>query len=271
MGLGVQLTVFGVKGVAVAGVLAAAVGGAVIAQADEQPHAAQATGGLALSSPGGVKVDRPAQAGAVNTLHLQNNSKEALDVKVEARTWKQSSDGVVVANRRGTLGGVRISDDSFTLEPGAAKDFTVTLVNVPSAGYLYGALEIVGVPEDLAKRKGIVAGYRLVNALRYNAATPEYKLKAGSAKVRGKGKKQLASLTVRNSGNTVAPITGEVKLKSAFGTKSTDVSSTRVLPRKSVRIPLAKAGSLRDGRYTATVTLIQNKEKTTIKKKFRVR
>ena len=67
----------------------------------------------------------------------------------------------------------RVSEETFTLAPGTRKELTVTLNGVPSSGYLYGALEVVGLPSDLDQRKGVVAGYRLVNSLRYNAATAD--------------------------------------------------------------------------------------------------
>jgi hypothetical protein len=169
-------------------VVAAAVGGAVIARADDpSATAAQAAnGGLAIATTTGsadatLVVDRPAQAGATDKLQVVNSSKQALAVTVKARPWTQSTGGLVSPNRRGTLGGVAVDAGSFTLDPGATKDLTVTLNSVPSAGYLYGALEIVGVPTDLSTAKGIVAGYRLVNTLRYNAATATYGLKAGAA------------------------------------------------------------------------------------------
>jgi hypothetical protein len=267
----------GLKTVAAAGALAAAAGGAVIARADDQgARAAQTGGGLAISTTTGstdatLMVDRPAQAGATDKLKIANNTKQALTVTVAARPWTQSTSGVVAPNRRGNLAGVSVSERAFTLEPEASKDITVALGGVPSAGYLYGALEVVGVPANLAKTKGIVAGYRLVNSLRYNAAKPVYSLKAGAAKVSGKGSKKALTLTVRNAGNTIAPVTGTVKLKGALGTKNGAVKATRILPAKSVAVTLASGSSLRAGSYTATVTLIQNKQKTTLTKKIKVR
>jgi hypothetical protein len=271
----VQVTV---KMVAAAGVLAAAAGGAVIARADDRGASAaqSASGGLGLmattdSGDRTLAVDRPAQAGASDGFRVVNSSQKTLAVTVKARPWTQSASGATSPNRRRTLGGVTVSEDSFTLAPGATKDLTVTLGAVPSAGYLFGALEVVGIPTGTEKTKGIVTGYRLVDALRYNAATPKYGFKAGSAKFSGKGSKKQLTLRVRNTGNTVSPVTGSVKIKGALGTKNGSIKSTRILPGKSVALALASARSLRKGSYTATVTLIQNKQKTTLKKKIRVR
>src|SRR5687767_11202204 len=114
------------RAAAVAGALAFAGGGAVIAYAQQQneppctPHAG--TGGLAFCAPGqadeSVTVNRTAQAGAAEKIVLMNNSRTALDVTARARPWTQSSTGVAVPNRRGTLGGVTVSEESFALAPG---------------------------------------------------------------------------------------------------------------------------------------------------------
>ena len=180
----------GLKTVAVAGVLAAAVGGAVIARADDPSGtAAQAGGGLAISTTTGsadstLMVDRAAQAGAADKLKVANNTNKALVVTVTARPWTQSASGVASPepprDARPASRSARVSSRSL---PGASKDLTVTLDGVPSAGYLYGALEVVGLPTDLDKSKGVVAGYRLVNSLRYNAATADLRPQGG----RGQG------------------------------------------------------------------------------------
>jgi len=259
----------GRKTIAVAGVLAAVAGGAVIARAD-QPSArtAQAAGGLSASP---VLIERAAQAGAVNTMTVANNSKAALTVTVNARPWTQSASGTVSPKRTASLAGVEVSEKQFTLAPGKNKDIVVTLKSAPSAGYLYGAVEVVGLPTDIAKRKGIVAGYRILGTLRYNSAAPTYSLKLGSAKVSGKGSAKTLTLGVKNAGNTLAPVTGSVRLKGPTGTKNASLKGTRILPGKTISLPLVSAKGLSAGSYTATVTLTQAKQKTTITKKITVR
>ena len=267
----------GLKAVAVAGVLCAAVGGAVIARADDPSGtAAQAGGGLAISTTTGsadstLLTDRPAQAGAADRFKVANNSSKPLVVTVAARPWTQSASGAVSPNRRAKLSGVTVDAGQFTLAPGASKDVTVTLDAVPPAGFLYGALEVVGLPSDLTQSHGVVAGYRLVSSLRYTAATATYGLKAGAAKVSGTGAKRTLTLSVRNTGNTIAPVSGTVKVKGALGTKNGTVKATRILPGKSIALALASVSSLRPGSYTATVTLIQNKQKTKVTRNVRVR
>jgi hypothetical protein len=260
----------GRKTIAAAGVLAAIAGGTVIARAEGDPSArtAQAQGGLSASP---VLIERATQVGGVNTVTIANRSKGTLDVAVNARPWTQSSSSLVSPKRSAALAGVEVSEKAFALAPGKTKDVTVTLKSAPAGGYLYGALEIVGLPSDIAKRKGVVAGYRILGSLRFNSTTPVYSLKLGAAKIAGKGSKKTLTLAVRNAGNTIAPVTGTVRLKGPTGTKNLSVKGTRILPGKNIALGLASGGSLSAGKYTATVTLTQAKKKTTISKKITVR
>ena len=266
---------------AIAGGLALASGGAVIAYAQTNqeppctPHAGN--GGLSLCAldqdkgDRSVTINRPAQAGASDKLFVMNQSRSALEVTVKARRWTQGANGVAVPNRRGTLGGVSVDAETFTLAPGTRKELTVTLNSVPSSGYLFGALEVVGLPTDLDERKGVVTGYRLVNSLRYAAATANASIKLGAAKVVGKGSKRALTVTVRNTGNTLDPVSGRVRLKSAFGTRNVSVKPLRVLPGKSVKLAVLSGNALRPGKYTASITLTQAKKDTKATKKVTVR
>jgi hypothetical protein len=249
-----------VTGVA-AGVLAAGAAGVVIAHA-ASPHATKAKGGLALVT---TSIKRQAVAGATNIVKVANNSDKTLDVKVAARPWIQSASARVVPNRRKTYSQVGLSDGAFTLKPGQAKEVTVTLKSVPTGGYLYGALEVVGMPSG--KAKGLVTAYRLVGALRYTAATSSYGLKPGAVKVAGK----TLALTVKSTGNTIAPITGTVRVKGPLGTRQASIESSKVLPGKSIRLGLVSAKGLPKGRYTASISLRQGTFSTKLTKKIKVR
>ena len=187
-----------VTGVVAAGLLVGG-GGAVLAQSGtaQNSRIAQDQGGLVVAP---LEVDRAATAGATNSLTVENRSKEALSIEVKARPWTVSGAGDVAPNRRSTLGGVRVTDGTFTLAPGQARNVTVALGGVPSGGSLYGALEVVGLPADIAKRKGVITGYRLVGPLRYQPAAKRYALKAGTLKV----SKGNVVLPVRSTGNTNA-------------------------------------------------------------------
>ena len=254
-----RMMVFG--GAAAAAALVTA--GAVIAQADgTKAGAAALSGGLAVAN---GSVERQAVPGAANTFKVSNNSTKALTVAVNARPWTQSSSGQASPNRRSTLSNVAVSESAFTLAPGDSRDVTVTLKSAPQ-GYQYGALEVIGLPTDIAKRKGIVTGYRLVGALRYKPAAPTYALKVGAAKV----KSGMVTLSVKSSGNTAEAVSGTVRLKGPLGTRQASVKATRVLPGKTIAIALVSAKGLQPGSYTATTTLKQGKLRVNASKKLRI-
>jgi hypothetical protein len=247
-------------------VLAAVAGGAVIARADDaKPRAAAVAGGLKI---GPVIFEKTAGAGAIDPpLTITNNSSERVDVTVTPRPWVQSSSGAVSLNRRTTLSGIQLSETSFSLAAHAKKAVTVT---ERTGASLYGGIEVIGVPDGAADEDGVVLGYRLVSTLRLNPAAPVLSLQAGSPKVTGKGSDRAVVLPVKNAGNTIQPVTGSVRLKSALGTRQRDLSSLRILPGKRVNVLLSSTKSLKPGSYTATIRLTQGGKTTTISKKVRV-
>ena len=169
--LGAVLTALGAVGTAA--VQGAAAGGSA-AQAKD--------GGLSVMP---ALIEHSAQPGELATLTVANRSAAPLDVTVTPRPWVQAVTGKVSPNRRSTLPGVTVSQSKFTLKPGAETKVTATLSTAPSAGYLYGAMEVIGLPTDAATRKGVVLGYRLVGSLRVLPAAAKYSITAGTVKASG--------------------------------------------------------------------------------------
>jgi hypothetical protein len=254
-----------VTGVA-ASVLAAGAAGVVIAHASSRHTSAKAQGGLALTT---TSIKRQAVAGSTDIVKVTNNSDKTLDVRVAARPWIQSSSARVVPNRRKKISQVGLSDGSFTLKPGTAKEVTVTLKSVPTAGYVYGALEIIGMPST--KHKGVVTAYRLIGALRYTPADSRYGLKTGAIKTVKQGKSKMLALTVKSTGNTIAAVTGTVRVKGPLGTRQGSVKSAKVLPGKTIRLGLVRATGLPKGHYKATISLRQGTFSKKLTKKITVR
>jgi len=249
-----------VGGVIVGAAVVAA--GAVIAQADgTKAGAAALTGGLVIQN--GL-IDRPAAAGARNQVMVENRSSQAMTVAVTPRPWIQSASGAVSSNRRSTLRDVGVSEAAFTLKAGESKQIDVTLKTGTSQ---YGALEVVGLPTDIAKRKGLIAGYRVVSALRYTPATKTYALKVGAAKI----KANMVTLSVKSSGNTVDPVSGTVRLKGPLGTRQGSLKATRLLPGKTISLDVISAKGLTAGKYTATVAIKQGTFKASVTKKLTVK
>jgi hypothetical protein len=258
----------GRRTIAAGAVLAAIAGGAVIARAQGGGQCpASASKGLGVCS---SLIEKPLATGTVATVTVYNGSAGALDVTVRPRPWVQSSSGAVAVNRRATLAGVAVSDDAFSLAAHSKKAITVTLASRPASGSLYGGLEIVGLPPDAAKQKGVVVGYRLISSLRLNPATAVLSLKAGTAKAVGSGAARAVVLPVRNAGNTVQPVSAAVSLKGPLGTRRRSISGLRILPGKTVNLLLSSAKSLPAGSYTATVKLKQGTQTGTVTKKLRI-
>jgi len=225
--------------------------------------AAQADGGLSVAP---ATFESPARPGALGTMTVANRSAAPLTVTVTPRPWTQAATGKVSPNRRSTLPGVSVSEASFTLAPGAEKNVAVNLSSVPAAGSLYGAMEVVGLPADVATRKGLVLGYRVVGAIRALPAVPKRGVSAGAIKP-GKG---TALLPVKSTGNTLDAISGTVSVKDSRGTRNLTISPVKILPGKTINIPLGT--KLQKGSATAKVTLKQKgKTALTLTKKFTVK
>jgi hypothetical protein len=253
MALGAVALALGAGGAAI--VQKAAAGGAVAAR--------QADGGLSVM-PAVIEV-KNARNGGLAQVTVANRSAAPMTVTLTPRQWQQGADGKVAPNRKAALGGVTVTEGSFTLAPGAEKQVTLNL-NTSAANGIYGALEAVGLPTDVAKRKGLIIGYRVVGAIRLTPAAPKAELKAGTIKAA----KGTAVLPVKNTGNTIDAVTGSVSVKDARGTRNLTVQGVKILPGKSVNIPLGS--KLNKGSATAKVTLNQRGKKAVqLSKKFTVK
>jgi hypothetical protein len=239
------------------------------AEGPSAPRAAAAQGGLSVTP---AVLETTARRGATGNATITNSTGRKLRVTVRARPWRQSSSGAVAANRRRSLGGVRVSATRFTMVPGAARSVSVTLSRVPSRKSQYGALEVVGKPTR--RRKGINVAYRLISSLRFNptAGSRRHRLSAGNAGVTGRGSSRSLVLKVRNRGNTVDPVGGSVSVSGSGGGRSSAISPMRILPGKRINLRLTGLSGLRKGSYSASVTLTQaNRNIVSVTRRFRIR
>jgi hypothetical protein len=225
--------------------------------------AKQGDGGLSLSP---AVIEHNTTPGGLATLTVANRSSAPMNVTVTARPWLQSTDGKVAPNRKATLAGVSVGNPKFTLAPGQETQVPLTLSGAP-AGYLYGAVEVVGLPTDVATRQGLVLGYRVVGAIRVLGGSPKVSLTAGNPKA----SKGVAYLPVKNAGNSIDAVTGNVSVKDARGTRNLTVQPVKILPGKSINLPLGTKLS-KGSRVSAKVTLNQRgKRVLSVTKKFTVK
>jgi hypothetical protein len=233
---------------------------------------ALAAGGLSMSP---AILEHAAAPGAIGDVEVSNTTAGPLAITVTPRPWSQARSGAVAPNRRKTLSQVRASATSFTLAAGAQRTVSLTLLSKPSAGSLFGSLEIIGKPPAAKpKRAGIVAAYRLVGSLRLQPADAQRKLRvtAGSLRITGKGAKRAIAIALKNAGNTIDPISGTARLTGSRGSRSVALTAKRVVPGASIDLGLGRTKGLPKGRYRARVALFQaGKPVLTTTRTFRIR
>jgi hypothetical protein len=232
----------------------------------------------AVAAAGGVSVtpaifEQTARTSASGTVTVANTTNRKLKVTVTPRPWRQARSGTVAADRRRTLSRyVRVTGSSFTLAAGTQRSVTLTLRRVPARRSLYGSLEVVGKPTR--KRKGINVVHRLVSSLRFHptASARKLKLRAGDARVTGKGSNKALLLRVRNAGNTIDPVGGSVVISGSRGGRSGGISSKPILPGKSIDLRVASLSGLPKGSYSASITLSQaGRNRLSVTRRFRIR
>jgi hypothetical protein len=247
-------------------ILALGAGGTALAHnaaAGGAAAAKQNDGGLSITP---AVIDHNAQPGTLAVMTVANRSAAPLAVAVTPRPWVQNTAGKVSPNRRKTLPGVSVNQPKVTLAPGAEQQVIVALNAAPSAGSEYGAIDVIGLPTDAAKRKGLVLGYRVVGAVHVLPASPRATLSAGKIKA-GHG---TAVLPIKNTGNTIDPVTGSFSVKDARGTRNVAVQAVKILPGNKINLQLGS--KLTKGTAKAKVTLkMRGKTAITMNKKFKVK
>jgi hypothetical protein len=216
-----------------------------------------AGGGLSVTP---AVIERTAVRGDTTSIAVVNSTRQALKITVTPRPWTQSRTGAVTPNRHRTLlSRVGVSARSFTLPAGGRRTVTMNVKNVPSSGSLYGSIETIGLPTGPKKKNGITAAYRLISTLRLNPPRAKRRLTVRASSPRVSGRALV--LPVKNTGNTVSPISGDVRIKGATGTRSDTVRARAILPGATVNLGLGSTKGLRSGTYTVSVSLVQDGKK----------
>jgi hypothetical protein len=214
-------------------------------------------GGLGLSITPPL-IEHAAVPGNVGSVKVDNETGRQMKITVSAHPWIQSASGVSVPNQRATLGGVRSNVAAFTLASGASRVVTVSLLHAPKAGSVYGNVDVTGVPVGAPAPNAVTVGYRLVSSLRLDPLHPARRAAAGRAAVTGNARHGTVVLAVRNTGNTIEPIGGSVRITGARGAETGSIAAFRILPGRTVDVPaFALDGSLPAGSYTLSAWLSQ--------------
>jgi hypothetical protein len=238
-------------------------GGAKAAGRSEKHGGVGARAGIA-SGRGGLSVspgilEHVASPGGVGAVTVTNTTGAAMSVKLALRPWLQSRGGEVSPNRRRVLREVRAEASSFSLAAGGSRTVELSLTRKPRNRSVYGGIEVTGAPNGRVKN-GIKLDYRLVSSLRLNAPrrAQSYRARPGRLVEHGTVKRGMLLVAVRNTGNTIVPIGGHVRIGGHGHSLSATASATAIVPGHTVNVPLTPlSGSLPRGRYRVSVSLIQ--------------
>jgi hypothetical protein len=198
---------------------------------------------------------------------LTNTTRETLRVTVRVRPWRQELSGRVFTDDRSTLSRyVRANRSSFRIGAGAKVPLSFRMLRRTRSGSLYGNVDVLGKPVNTRGRKGIIPQYRLISTLRLHPSRKSYRLRTGTAQVRG----GQILLPVRNLGNTIDPVAGTFRLAGPSGRNGT-FKGIAALPGKLIALNAGVTRGLRKGRYTLHATVTQGSRRVISRTSFTIR
>jgi len=251
-------------------VVGSAAGGVIAAQADDSAptaRAAQSQGGVSFTP---ATIETTARKGKIGTFTVKNTTKDTMRVTITVRPWSQNrGSGQVAMNRKANLSPYVVgSPKSFDLKPGSRK-VTLKMKRIPRGGSLYGALEVFAKQKKAKARNGIVPQWDLVGRLRLNPKSKRPNLKLGSTRVLGRGNNRSLALEVRNTGNTLDPVGGTVKITGPTARNAT-IPQVGVVPGQVVQLKGGALKGMKGGNYTASWTVTQGNKRYTARATFRL-
>jgi hypothetical protein len=241
----------------------------IAAQADDSAPRAQAAqqGGVSISP---ARIEAKAKRGTVASYTVKNTTKDTLRVTVTIRPWVQNRQtGGVALNKRANLSPYVVSSpQTFDLKPGS-RSLKLRMKRMTAAGSLYGGIQVFAKQKKKKATNGIIPQYEVIGALRLNASRKRPNLRIGATDVVGRGNNRSLILAVRNTGNTLDPVGGTVKITGPTGRNAT-IPQVSVVPGQVVYL---KGGSLRGmkgGNYTGEWSLTQGGKRYTVKRTFKL-
>ena len=136
-----------------------------------------------------------------------------------------------------------------------------------ASGSLYGGIQVFAKQKRKKATNGIIPQYEVVGRLRLNPSRKRPNLRVGATDVVGAGNNRSLILAVRNTGNTLDPVGGTVRITGPTARTAT-IPQAGVVPGQVVYL---KGGSLRGmkrGNYTAEWTVTQGPKRFVVKRGF---
>jgi hypothetical protein len=246
-----------------------ATGGVIAAKADDSAPRAQAAqqGGVQITP---ARVEATAKRGSVASFTVKNTTKDTLRVTVTIRPWSQNrSTGQVAINKRANLSPYVVSSpQTFDMKPGS-RSLNLRMKRMTSAGSLYGGIQVFAKQKKKKATNGIIPQYEVIGALRLNPSSKRPNLRVGATDVVGRGNGRSLILAVRNTGNTIDPVGGTVKITGPTGRTAT-IPQVNVVPGQVVYLKGGALNGMKGGNYTATWSVTQGSKRYTATGKFKL-
>ena len=243
--------------------------GGVIAQADDSAPTAKAAqqGGVEITP---AMVEQTAKRGNVGSFTVKNTTRNTLRVTVTVRPWTQNrTTGAVAANLRASLSPyVRASPQTFDLRPGS-RSVSLNMRRTTASGSLYGGIQVFAKLKNPKRTNGINPQYNVIGRLRLNPARKRPNLRVGATDVVGRGNGRSLILAVRNTGNTLDPVGGTVRITGPTGRNAT-IPQVSVVPGQVVYLKGGAMRGMKSGNYTATWSITQGAKRYTARRTFRL-
>jgi hypothetical protein len=250
-------------------VVGSATGGVIAAQADDSAPRAQAAqqGGVSISP---SSVEATARRGTVGRFTVKNTTKDTLRVTVTVRPWSQNrSTAAVALNRRANLSPYVVgSPASFNLRPGT-RSIRLRMKRTTASGSLYGGIQVFAKQRKPKATNGVIPQWDLIGRLRLNASRKRPNLRVGATDVVGRGNGRSLILAVRNTGNTLDPVGGTVRITGPTA-RSATIPQVSVVPGQVVYLKGGALRGMKGGNYTATWSIRQGSKRYTAKRTFRL-
>ena len=256
--------VAGALGLAVAGTAT----GSVIASADDSAPVARAAqqGGVSITP---ASVETTAKRGRVGTITVKNTTRDTMRVTINVRPWIQNrSTGTVVLNTKASLSPyVRASPQTFTLKAGERR-VSVNMRRMTASGSLYAGFQVFA-KQAKPKRTGIIPQWDLRGKMRLNPSRKNPNLRIGATDVVGRGNNRSLILAVRNTGNTLDPVGGTVRITGPTARNAT-IPAVGIVPGQVVYLKGGALRGMRGGNYTGKWTVTIGGKKFTVSRPFKL-
>jgi hypothetical protein len=257
--------VAGALGLAVAGTAT----GSVIASADDTAPVARAAqqGGVSITP---ASVETTAKRGGVGSITVKNTTRDTMRVTINVRPWIQNrSTGTVVLNTRASLSPyVRASPQTFTLKPGERR-VSFNMRRMTASGSLYAGFQVFAKQAKPTRRNGIIPQWDLRGKMRLNPSRKNPNLRIGATDVVGRGNNRSLILAVRNTGNTLDPVGGTVRITGPTARNAT-IPAVGIVPGQVVYLKGGALRGMRAGNYTATWNVTIGGKRFNVKRTFRL-